>query len=238
MTHVRTYHPIALYDAKKSVAESAADNLVILGWKGNEKQGRVGHLARCFPCPKWFPELMGDDKEFLDILVDAVEARQKLTAHKYVTEMLDRGEKCLEIPAYLLEPRQILADFQEEQENGDGRGKKLSSLEIKVWFQEKLAETVQMQIANAKGWLEDGFQMSPEQLKSCEQTSNLYRSLMEKLASPAPKIEVRNAIQLQRAIGWLGSEGEKDMIAIRLGRKLESIINPPKEKEVFLDDIG
>lgn len=234
MVHVRTAHPVGMY-TPKSKPETSLDRLVVLSWKGNTKTGREAASARCFSVPIWQPDLSGNDKDFMEILIDAVEQRQKQVAHKYVSEMLESNRGvCNDIPASLLEPKNILALFLNEDSDDGSRGK-LSGEQIKIWFQEVLSPVIQAKIADTKGWLVDGFNMTVEQVKSLEQASNGYRATMERLAAPQPKVDVNTAKQLQKAIELLGEVRESDMVARKLDRKLEAIINPPEDKVVSLE---
>jgi hypothetical protein len=238
MVHVRTHHPISMYIAGKSKAVESGDRLIVLGWKSNEKTGRKAHSARCFPIPQWQPELTGKDADFVEMLVDAVEQRQKLAAHSWITEQLDiNNGVCNDIPASMLEPRTILSQFLDEQENDESRGK-LSAAQIGVWFNEKLASLVMMTIATKKGWLEDSYQMTVEQEKQVEQATNGYRAVLERLASPKPVVTIEMATQLKKAVELL-PEADRcmDVVARKLDRKLVSIINPPAEKQISLMDL-
>jgi hypothetical protein len=234
MAHTRTNHPLSLYDANKSKPETAIDRLVVLSWKGNTKTGRVAHATRCFSLPSWTPQLSGDDRDYVEILIEAVFQRQKATAHKYVTEILDEAGICNDIPASLLEPSAILTAFLDEENEDTSRGK-LSGEQIAAWYEDKLAPLVSYTISEKQGWLVDGYQMTKEQEKTVMQASNGYRATLARLAAPQPKVEITLAKQLQFALGLLGTkECETDIVARKLGRKLEAIINPPAESLITL----
>lgn len=236
MAHVRTHHPVSLYIADKSKPETSADRLVRLGWKSNEKTGRVAHSARCFSIPIWQPDLSGNDKAYLDILVEAVELRQNQMAHKYVTQMLELNNGiCNDIPADILSPEAVLAQFNSEEASGDSSRGKLSGDQIKVWWEDKVSTIFQATVAEKKGWLVEGYQASEQQVKELEQTANCYRATLQKLAAPTPKIDLATAKQLRKAIELIGEERKQDVVARKLDAKLEMIINPPEESRITLD---
>lgn len=234
MAHVRKNHPLSLYISGKSKPESGLDRLIVLGWKSNTKTGREAHSARCFSVPMWSPKLEGEDKGFIELLVSAFEERQRKTAHTWVTEFLDtNGGVCNDIPAEILEPNKILSDFlSEDSEDGGSRGK-LSGDAIGAWYTEKLAPMVMLAVAEKKGWMVEDYQMTAEQEKQIQQTSNNYRSLLERLAAPSPKVDISTAKALRKAVELLGEA--KDIIATKLDRKLEAIINPPVGTESLID---
>ncbi len=236
MAHIRTAHPVMLYIAGKSQPETGLDRLVVLTWKGNKTTGREAHSARCLSVPVWTPRLDGDDKHFSDLLVDAVETRQKAKAHAYVTNMLEtNGGVCNDIPADVLSPETILADFFAEESDSDSSRGKLSGAQIGAWFKEVLQPLMEAHLADKSGWLADGYQMSEEQAKKLSQAANGYRACMERLASPTPKVDVPTAKQLLKAVELLGGDSDRDMVARKLARKIEVIINPPVEKVVTLE---
>jgi hypothetical protein len=235
--HTRNSHAISLYNPQKSRPETGLDRLVILGWKSNTKEGRIAHATRCFSLPMWSPELLGKDIGFIEILVSAVEEIQRKIAHEYVGKLLDNGEMAVEIPAYLVAPSAALARYIEEQEESSGRGK-LSGEQIGKWYQEKLADLVGMNIMERYGWMKEEYRMNEEDNKKLQQGVNGYRAVLERLANPVPRIEVSAAKQLVAALGLLGKEaGSSDQIARKLGRKLDSIINPVQEKGISLVDL-
>ena len=236
MAHIRTHHPVSLYIADKSKPETSADRLVRLGWKSNEKTGRVAHSARCFSIPVWQPDLSGNDKAYLDILVEAVELRQNQMAHKYVTQMLELNNGvCNDIPAELLTPEAVLIQFNSEEASGDSSRGKLSGDQIGNWFNEKISGLFIEAVAEKKGWTAEGYQVSEKQLKELEQTANCYRATLQKLAAPTPKVDVSTAKQLRKAVELLGDGRKNDVIARKLETKLEAIINPPEEAKITLD---
>lgn len=236
MAHTRTHHPIRLWTGKQQT-ETGLDRLVILSWKGNKTTGREAHSARCVSIPMWTPELSGPDKDFVDILVNAVELRQKATAHAYVTNMLEtNGGVCNDIPAELVSPQAILSAFLAEDTEDNSRGK-LSGEQIGGWFVEKLEGLIHMSIATSKGWLEDGYQMSPEEEKKLKQASAGYKATLERLAAPQPRVDISTAKALRKAVELLGDAREMDTIARKLERKLEAIINPSKENDFSLEEL-
>ncbi len=235
MAHIRTNHPIRMWTGKQE-PETALDRLVVLTWKTNKETG-IHHSARCFSVPMWSPQLMGQDTGFIDMLIEAFEARQKAIAFEYVTKMLDtNGGVCNDIPAAILEPQAVLAHFIAENEENDGSRGKLSSKQIAEWFEATLKPLVQVKIMEVKGWGENGNQITEEQLKKLDQSANGYRATLEKLASPKVTITVDTARMLQNAVNLLGNE--KDIIARKLDKKLERIINPPQESIVTLESLS
>lgn len=238
MTHTRVNHPINLYNGKQ-VPETGLDRLAILGWKGNVKVGRVAHATRCLSIPVWTPVLHGDDSIYVDILIDRMETLQNMKAQIYATEMMESNNGvCNDIPAYLLDPANILEEWlieQEERESGN-RGK-LSQVQIKAWFANNLQSLIVESYAANKGWLADGYNMSAEELKQAEQVANNYRAILEKLSSPVvPKeVTIKVATSAKAALGLLGKDNN-DPIARKLGKKLDRIIEPPKAIAIELDD--
>jgi hypothetical protein len=227
MAHVRTAHCVSLYIAGKSQPELPNDRLVKLGWKSNEKEGRKAHSARCFSVPMWQPNLSGPDVAFLPMLIETVEDWQDKTAHTYVTMMLAENDGvCNDIPADLLDPRNILAAFMEEQEKSTER-QRLSGDQIKAWYNENLSELVQLRVIETKGWTEP----SAEQVKQAEQAANQYRAVLEKLAAPSPSVTIDTAKAVQTALRLYGADNiARDSVASKLEAKLERIINPPANK--------
>jgi len=231
MAHTRINHPVGLWTGKQQ-PETALDRLVVLGWKGNKTTGREAHSARCFSIPTWIPNLTGDDRQYIDMLVDAMEERQRLTAHAYVTEVLNRGDVCNDIPAALLEPSAILADFEMEQEQGDSNRGKISAAQIGAWFTATLDPLVQASVAAKNGWLEDSYTMTEADAKKLKQVANNYRATLEKLAAPKPMVDINTGLALQKAMALLESE---DGISRKLAKKIDRIINPPVTEEITLD---
>jgi hypothetical protein len=220
----------------KQGTELPGDRIVVLGWKGNTKTGREAHSARYISIPQWFPVLNGEDKDFVDILIDAVEMRQKATAHKYVTMMLEtNGGVCNDIPAELLEPRQILAEFLSEESDSDSSRGKLNAKQIETWYEETLSHLVMLAIAEKSGMITlESKELTKEQEKKLEQMSNGYCAVLARLAAPTPKVNISEAKQLKMAIELMGDAKDTNIIARKLERKLETIINPPEEKQISL----
>lgn len=235
MAHTRTRHPLSLWTGKQ-VAETGLDRLVVLTWKGNEKTGRVAHSARCFSVPRWTPELDGKDKAFVEMLVDTVEQKQKATAHKYVTEfMASNNNVCNDIPAEILEPNKILADWLEE-DNDDGSRGKLSGDAIGAWFTDVLSDMVMASMADKNGWMDQGYQLTDAQTKTLKQNANSFRVTLERLAAPQPNVNIETAKVLKKAVDLLGDT--KDTVAKKLDRKLDAILNPVvKESGMSLADL-
>lgn len=231
MAHTRTHHPIRLWTGKQ-VAESPLDRLVVLSWKGNKTTGREAHSARCISIPNWTPNLEGKDIAFVDLLIDAMEERQRLAAHAFVTESLGRGDMCNDIPAAMLDPDEMLKQFEIEQEEGDGKRGKISSAQIGAWFNDVLGPLVQHSVAVKQGWLADGYDMTEDNAKKLQQVANNYRATLEKLAAPKPSVDVNTGLALQKAMSLLESE---DGISRKLMKKIDRIINPPVTEDIALD---
>lgn len=237
MAHVRTRHPVSM-KTDKSQPEQPNDRLVTLVWKSNEKAGRVAHSTRCFSVPMWQPDISGPDRAFIDMLVEAVELRQNAKAHKYVTELLNAGNACLDIPADILEPSAILADYELEQASGEGSRGKLSGEQIAAWFDAILRDTVEAGIAEKQGWLEPSYELTDDNMKKMKQVANGFKACMAKLAAPQPKVDINTAKALQKAVDLLPSEArKKDIIAIKLTKKLDAIINPAIDFGGNLEDM-
>jgi len=230
MAHIRTAHPVALYIANKSKPETNVDRLVTLTWKSNEKKGREAHSSRCFSVPVWQPSLSGIDSHYLPMLVDAFETLQESIAHKYVSDILNKGQNCLEIPAYLLEPGAVLATFEESQEN-KRNGSKLSKEGIKAWFHNTMHDILIANIAEKRGWLSDNHTMTNDERTKLNQAAAQYCALLEKLAAPSPDVNVDTAKALQKAIDVLPNELKTtDVTALKLSTRLDNIINPKATK--------
>lgn len=228
MAHVRKNHPVMLWTGKQT-AETGLDRLCKLTWKGNSSTGRVAHSARCLSIPVWQPNLSGDDAAFLPMLIDALEQRQNKIAHAYVTMMLDTNNGvCNDIPADILEPAVILADFMSEESEDGSRGK-LSGDQIKAWFDDRLREVVQYKIASNQGWMEEGYTISSDDERKLNQTANQYRELLTRLAAPKPNVDIKSAKVLQSAIDLLGDAKNADSVAIKLQSKITNILNPKDE---------
>jgi len=235
MVHVRTRHPVSLWTGTQK-PETNADRLIILGWKSNEKVGRKAHSARCISVPLFQPSLGSDGEKWSDILIDAVEKMQKEIAHEYVTECLNaNGGVCNDIPADLITPDAVLKRFNEQEAGEDSSRGKITGEQIKGWFSETLQPFVVKKLAENAGLLADNVEFTEEQLKEIQQQANLYRSTLERLAAPVPKIDVQTAKTLKKAVELLPVEQrETDAVAKKLGKKLEAIINPPEHKIVSL----
>ena len=171
------------------------------------------------------------------MLIATVETHQNTTAHKYVTEWLDSNAGvCNDIPATLLDPDAILEAFLAADSEDSSRGK-LSIEGIKAWFELTLKDVLMAGIANKRGWLDDGYQLTAEQEKGLEQSAAGFRATLEKLSLPVPKVNIATALQLKKAVELLGESRKMDSIAMKLERKLDGIINPPVERQVSLEEL-
>jgi hypothetical protein len=233
--HIRQAYPVRLWTGKQGT-ELPGDRIIVLSWKGNTKTGREAHSARYISIPEWSPDLTGNDKAYVELLIDAVEMRQKLTAHKYVTMMLEKnGGVCNDIPMELIEPKQILADFLSEESDSDSSRGKLNAEQIMSWYKENLSHLVMLAIAEKSGMITlESKELSKEQEKKLEQMSNGYQAVLSRLAAPTPKVNISEAKQLKMAIELLGDAKDTHNIARKLERKLDNIINPPEEKQISL----
>lgn len=238
MTYVRKSYVVTLWTGSQK-PEQNGDRLVVLSWKGNSKTGRKAHSARCFSVPMFQPSCVPEYREYEEMLVDAFEGWQKKIAHEYVSGVLEKGENCLEIPAELLSKESVRKYFEAEtgESEGSSRGK-LSGEQIAGWFNAKMKDVIIAKVAEGKGWMEEGYELSEKELKVCEQAANGYRVVMEKLAAPSPKVEKKAAEALKKAIELVGSEEEivngDDGVAKKLWKKIDRILNP----EVGGEEIG
>lgn len=236
----RKNYQVSNYVAGKSKVENATDRLLVLTWKGNKTTGREAHSARCISVPGWVPQLAGEDREFIDMLIDAFQERQKKIAHTYVSEWLDQAGNngmCNTIPADVISPESVLENFQNEDVEDGSRGK-LSSDQIKGWYEEKLKEVVIFTLASKKGWMVDSYQLTEAEEKQLVQASNGYRATLERLAAPSPRVDMNTAGMLKRAVELLPvQDRENDLVARKLVRKLDAILCPKKESEITLDSL-
>ena len=231
--HVRKNHPVSLFTGKNK-AETSADRLVKLVWRSSEKSGKVAHSTRCFSIPVWQPVIEGNCEAYTAMLVDTVGKLQRKIAQTYVENMLDtNGGVCNDIPADILTPEACLAYF-EENDTGEDSGR-LNKAMIAEWFNDNLNDKLMNVLGTVKGYIsDDGSQMTAEQLKELQQSAATYRATMEKLAAPKPGLTVSIAKTLATALGHAENDGMK----VRLVKKLDTIINPPAEKQVTLDSLS
>lgn len=227
--HVRKYHGVMPYDPNKSQPESGMDRLVVLWWK-KTKDNPNPHATHCFSCPKWYPVLQGQDAIFADMLVEKVEELQNKTAHKFVTEALDSGMTCPQIPAELLDPQTILAAWREEQENSRGKSK-LTTEEVTAWFTAELRELVMFALAEKKGWMQEGYQISQEQEKQLSQFAAGYGALYGKLTAPKPAVDKKYLEPLKNALELLPEDKKaSDAVARKLAAKIDRMMTEGNEE--------
>lgn len=233
--HVRNAYPVTLFTGKQ-VPEQPGDRLVVLRWKGDSKTGRQAASARCFSVPRFQPSLVVGQEKWEAMLIAAFEDLQKEIAHKYVTSELERnGGSCNDIPSVYLSEDTVLEYFNAQESDEDGRGK-ISAAQIAVWYESNLKDRVIHRISEKHGFQAEGYSMTTEDLKKCQQAANTYKAVMERLASPKPSVDVATAIQLRKVVEFF-PDWEKDGIAGKLVRKLDGIINPKAESVVTLESL-
>ena len=80
--------------------------------------------------------------------------------------------------------------------------------------------------------------MNDANMKVREQSANVYRATMEKLAAPKPSVNIDTAKLLKKAVELLPEDILKaDYIAGKITAKLEAIINPKETIEAMLESL-
>lgn len=230
MAHIH----VSLYDPKRSIPESNNHWLAKLVWKSNEKAGRQAHASRCLSIPVWQPKLAGEDRDFLDMLIEYVQEKQKQAAHAYVTKLLDEGKEATTIPSEVVNPATILSAWQEEQSASDESRGKLSGKEIKTWFKDQLEGLVIQAFAEKKGYSLET--INEDQLKKLEQLSNGYAAMFEKLAAPKPDIK-REVVESMVVVADLLPSDRLDFDPIfrKVKNKLDKMNKP--EETISLEEL-
>ena len=207
----------------------ADDHILIkLWWKGNKETGRVAPSARCVSVPNWTPQLDGKDALFVPMLTEAFnDYRRKMLSEHVLNEINNNGGLAtFTIAASDFTPSAVLEAWENE-EGQDNRRSKLSADAIKAWFETTLRDHLIVALADKI----DG-DVDDKKLEQLTNTANAYGKVLALLASPKPRVDIKQAKQLEKALAITPDAG-KDMIFKKLSNKVETLLNPPTVEDLL-----